>query len=117
MKKLKATFFLLVLTGLANAENSRLSREFLSFVKNDTQTSDVVRDERKLRQSINKVDARVTVKRVNLDPHSDGERSKNLIGDSQGSVTLKRNRLSVEERRALRRQIHDANHDLYISKK
>ncbi|MDO8653035.1 MAG: hypothetical protein Q7R66_12680 [Undibacterium sp.] len=114
MNKLKVTFFLLLFLNIQGyAENSRLGRGVLGFGINDSEVFEVAHNERKLQQSVNKKEGRITGKRTDSEQHSDGAQpNKAIEGNTKGA--LKQNRLTLEERRALRRQIHDANNDLYI---
>lgn len=114
MNKLKVIFFLLLFLNIEGyAENSRLGRGVLSSGINDSQVSEVVHNERKLQQSVTKKEGRITGKRTDSEQHSDAAQP-DKANEGSAKAALKQNRLTLEERRALRRQIRDANNDLYI---
>lgn len=111
-------FFLISLAFFANnaiAESGRLGGGFLGFGKDTVEISsgspkEVLR-ERQARKS------------ATLAKEKKGEITRNEPGKSptlpmlESQINAKKSRMTAEERRALRRQIHDAGNDVYISPK
>jgi hypothetical protein len=47
----------------------------------------------------------------------DKKKEGGLLNPQNQNLATKKNRMTIDERRALRRQIHDAEHDVYVAPK
>lgn len=116
--KLNLKLFVLLLLALQGgnvlAESGRLGAGFFSFGKNNAEGGNTPTKEIMRQKQVKKAAA------LNREKHPDaGEQGKelNTPNSENSNLTSKKSRMTPEERRALRRQIHDAGNDVYVSPK
>lgn len=120
MNNLNIKFLLLLLLALQGgnvlAESGRLGAGFLGFGKNNTEGGNVSTKEVVRQKQAKKTAALNRQKRTEAaqDGHS---KELNTPNSENLNSTSKKSRMTPEERRALRRQIHDAGNDVYVSPK
>jgi hypothetical protein len=115
MNKSHTKFFVLLLLslrgGIASADVGRFGSGFFGFGKNNVESADGSHKDLQRQKQVNKAPGRNGEKRTGLINQEQGkEANKQSIENS--TTALKKNRLTPDERRALRRQIRDASNDL-----
>lgn len=113
--------FLVLLTlslhgDFASADSGRFGGGLLSFGKNNIDGGEVSRKELVRERQTIKATGRNNEKRARfVDQAVNNESIKQSPENS--NAPLKKNRMTPDERRALRRQIHDVGNDLYVPPK
>lgn len=117
--KLNRKFLVLLLLALQGgnvlAESGRFGGGFFGFGKNNAEGANASTKE-VMRQKQKKAAALKSEKRTGIAQDVQGKELKTPDSENSGS-TSKKNRMTPEERRALRRQIHDASNDVYVAPK
>lgn len=116
MNKAHIKFLVLLLLnlqcGVVKADSGRFRGEFFLFGKNTVETAE---GSNKDQQRQKKTDKTIVRKWEKRDVITNKEQSKNLSKQTTDNANIiKKNRLTPEERLALRRQIQDASNDLYV---
>ncbi len=118
MNKLNIKFLALLLMVLQGgnvlAEPGRLGSGFFGFGKNNAEGGSATPKEILRQKQIKK--AAVLNREKQLEGADQGK-ELNTPNSENSNLTSKKSRMTPEERRALRRQIHDAGNDVYVSPK
>jgi hypothetical protein len=120
MNKLNIKFFVLLLLALQGgnvlAQSSGLGAGFFGFGKNNAEGGSASIKETVRQKQASKTAATSREKRPVATQDVQGKES-NAPNSENSNLTSKKSRMTPEERRALRRQIHDAGNDVYVSPK
>lgn len=110
--KILVLLSLILQGGNVLAESGRLGAFFFGFGKNNVEAGHASTKEIMRQKQAKKAAA------LNRDTHTeDVEQGKALNTPSPENSASKKSRMTPEERRALRRQIHDAGNEVYVSPK
>ena len=111
--KLFSLIFLTLIGADALAESNSLGGSFFGFNRNTVVASsdlpkDVLHERQAKKTAVLSKEKKAEIARSEQRKESDQPNSGNQ------NSTLKKNRMTLEERRALRRQIHDAGNEVYV---
>ena len=114
--KLFLLLFFILSNGAALANSGNIGGGFFGFGKNTVEVSGDSPKEILHERQAKKTAALSKEKKAEI-TRDEQRKESNLANSGNQNLASKKNRMTLEERRALRRQIHDASSEVYVSPK